>query len=237
MVGTINVGCQSCETCLGGMPQHCPKRSVTGIRDRSGAFAEYLSLPRANLLRVPEDMDTEIAVLTEPVAAALEIRQQVDLPDRALVIGAGRLGQLVAAVLSSDGVQVDLLTRNPARKILSCGDIRSCSRIEAQYPMVVDCTGHPDGLSMAIAATQARGTLVLKSTHAQPGRLDVNPLVVNELRLVGSRCGPMDQALSWLGENHLDGLSFERFPFTEIEAALQAARNPKPYKVLLTPSD
>ncbi len=237
VVGNINVGCQACETCLAGLPQHCPGRTVAGIRNRSGAFAECLSLPRANLLRVPDSVTTETAVLTEPIAAALEIREQVALPDRALVIGAGRLGQLVAAVLSSDAVEIDILVRNPKRQILSAEGVRTISSIGSQYPMVIECTGQPDGLRSAIAATQARGTVVLKSTHAEAWPMNLNPLVTNELRLIGSRCGPMDQALGWLGENSLDGLSFERFPFAEIETAMQAARRPVPYKVLLTPGD
>ena len=204
VVGEISAVCGSCDTCLAGRPRHCERRSVLGIVGRDGAFATHLRLPVANLREVPASMPDEVAVFTEPTAAALEIQEQVGIGacDRVVVIGAGKLGQLVAQSLATTGCELHVVARSErARGLLRARGIRTseaASLPRRRADVVVECTGNPEGLEIARAAVRPRGTIVLKSTYHGRASVDMAPFVVDEISLVGSRCGPFDPALEML---------------------------------------
>ncbi|MHC4376189.1 MAG: alcohol dehydrogenase catalytic domain-containing protein [Planctomycetota bacterium] len=244
VVGEINAGCGVCERCRSGDPRHCSERSVLGILLRPGAFAEELRLPDANLLEVPEAVSDEAAVFTEPIAAAGAILEQVGdvsgLPT--LVVGDGRLGLCCAAVLAIHGARVELLGRHPGRADLLPGGVRHLGRpLEAgapptrRYPLVVEASGRPESLAAALAWTEPRGRLVLKTTTERPVELDLAPLVVDEIQLLGSRCGRFDVALEWLASGALDPRPWiaARFPLSQVEQALAEAGRGGVLKVLL----
>ena len=208
VVGEINASCGTCEQCLGGRPTHCEKRTVLGINQRDGVFAEFVSLPLANLLRVPDAIPDEMAVFTEPLAAALEIQQQVQIQptDRVLLVGAGRLGQLIAQTLVLTGADLRVLARHPLqKKLLMDRGIKLIDESEIQpwrWDVVVEATGSPAGFDVARRAIRPRGTFVLKSTYKGEMSLNLSALVVDEINLIGSRCGPFGPALR-LMENRL----------------------------------
>ncbi|HEY8712896.1 MAG TPA: alcohol dehydrogenase catalytic domain-containing protein [Thermoanaerobaculia bacterium] len=197
VVGEINASCGSCEACRAGRRTHCEKRSVLGIRNRDGAFADYLTLPAENLHVVPEEISDEEAVFVEPLAAALQIQEQVRITpdDRVLVVGHGKLGQLIAQTLALTGCKVTVVGRNNAAEV--GGGTQT-------FDVAIECTGNPEGFAIARKALRPRGTLVMKSTYA--GNLNVNAssLVVDEITLVGSRCGPFAPALALLAEHKVD---------------------------------
>ena len=241
VVGEINVTCGQCPSCYAGRSTHCENRSVLGIADRDGCFAEYLTLPVENLHRVPDSVPDELAVFTEPLAAALEIQEQVQIrpTDRVLVIGAGRLGLLIAQTLALTGCDLRVVVRHDyQREILSGWHIDTLAEDEVlpRYSdIVVEATGSPDGFTLARQAIRPRGTVVLKSTYA--GNLDINmsSVVVDEITLVGSRCGPSAPALRLLEAGQVDPgpLITERYPLAEGVAALKHAAQPGVFKVLL----
>jgi threonine dehydrogenase-like Zn-dependent dehydrogenase len=241
VVGEINAACCECRACRDGLHNHCPARTVLGIVGRPGAFAERLALPARNLHPVPDDLPTDAAVFTEPLAAALEILEQVDVgPDtRALVVGDGRLGQLVARVLRGTGCEVTVLGRHPEKLALleaeGIATARSGDGAPGDFVLAVECSGRAEGFEVARRALRARGTLVLKSTYAGAPRLDLTPVVVDELTLVGSRCGPFAPALALLarGEVRLESLIHARYPLGRAEEAMQHAGRPGVLKVLL----
>jgi len=241
VVGEINAVCRTCRACRSGRATHCERRTVLGIVGRDGAFAEKLSLPAANLHVVPPHVPDEVAVFTEPLAAALEILEQIEIrpTDRVLVLGAGRLGQLVARVLRRTKCELVVAGGHPAKlRLLEEARIRT-ARPEAvdapSFDVVVECTGNAEGFAAARRAVRPRGTIVLKSTYA--GRLDVDAssLVVDEITLVGSRCGPFAPALWLLTDGEIDPrpLVSARFPLSEAEAALRRAKEPGTLKVLI----
>jgi alcohol dehydrogenase len=213
VVGEINAACGRCATCRRGDASHCPERTTLGIRGRDGAMAERFSLPVTCLHAVSDGIPDEAAVFAEPLAAALEILEQAHLrpTDRVAVIGDGKLGLLCAQALRLPGCEVAVVGRHPER-----WDILSDLGIEAhhaesavsrqspvatdnrRYDVVVDCTGHPSGLEIARRLVRPRGRLVLKSTFAGDTTLDISALVVDEIQLVGSRCGPFAPALRLL---------------------------------------
>lgn len=241
VVGEINAVCGECESCRNGRPTHCERRTVLGILNRNGAFAEYLTLPLANLHPVPENVPDDAAVFTEPLAAALEIGQQVHIRpgDRVLVVGAGRLGQLIAQTLALSGCDLYVLARHPNQiALLARRGIRTLN--EAEMPIrrmdvVIEATGSPSGFEIARRAVRPRGTLVLKSTYA--GNLEVNfsAIVVDEVTLVGSRCGPFPPALKLLEMGLVDPspLIEARYPLEQGVAAFEHAARPGVLKVLL----
>ena len=239
VVADINVGCGDCFRCTSGQHRHCQQRTVIGIKGRAGAFAQYLSVPDQNLLMVPDQLSDELAVYAEPVAAALEVIEQVAeaRPTEVLVIGAGRLGMITGQVLSSFGVKVQMLIRNPLRaQHIQNPEIEIVSSADKDaYPWVIDCSGSKDGLSAALDATQAQGLLVLKSTVVNAGEVDLSPIMVKELNVLGSRCGPMAKALSWLEAGAMEPPKAVVFPLGEVEAALDAATDPNYFKVLFNP--
>ncbi len=241
VVGEINAVCGTCSACLFGRPTHCERRTVLGIANRDGAFAEYLTLPLDNLHRVPEVVPDEAAVFTEPLAAALEIQEQVRVrpTDRVLVVGAGRLGQLVAQTLALTGCDLQILARHPnQRRLLADRKIRVVEESEIlpqKADIVVEATGSPTGFDLARRAVRPRGTLALKSTYA--GNLEVNfsSIVVDELTLVGSRCGPFEPALRLLASGQVDPRPLIEADYLMADglAAFERASQPATLKVLL----
>lgn len=239
VVGDINCPCGSCATCRAGRPTHCPQRSVLGIQDRDGAFRERFHLPEANLHAVPNEVPDEAAVFVEPLAAALEVLEQVHLrpSQRAIVLGVGRLGQLCARVLALTGAQVTGVGRSPTRLALLPPGIRRSAEPEslARADVVVDCTGSATGLGLATRLVRPRGTLVLKTTVHGQSPQSPTPWVIDEITVVGSRCGPFGPALRLLASGVIDPtpLITARYPLAEGEQALRAAARPEHTKVLL----
>jgi threonine dehydrogenase-like Zn-dependent dehydrogenase len=237
VVGEINAGCGTCELCRSGDPRHCATRSVLGILGRPGAFAEELSLPHANLVPLPEAVATDAATFTEPLAAAFEIAEQLDLArfDRALVLGDGRLGLLCAQVLALSLPRVDLIGRHPERAAFLPEKVHYVSGRPEPCALVVEATGRADVLQEALAQVSPRGTLVLKTTSEAPVELDLAPLVVNEITLLGSRCGPFAPALAALaaGTVRVAEMIDARLPLERGAEAMALAARPGVLKVLI----
>jgi threonine dehydrogenase-like Zn-dependent dehydrogenase len=239
VVGEINVSCGSCGTCARGHRTHCERRSVVGIRGRPGVFAERLALPLANLHVVPDTVSDEAAVFVEPLAAAFRILEQVEVTpqDDVLVLGDGRLGQLTARVLARTGCRLRVVGRHPRKlQLLAAQGISAGSAMPAgRCDVVVDCTGRPDGLALALSAVRPLGTVVLKTTCHGTHALDLAPLVVDEVRVVGSRCGPFPPALRALAEGtvRVDDLVESRVALADLPTALPAAAGR--LKVLVQP--
>jgi threonine dehydrogenase-like Zn-dependent dehydrogenase len=227
VVGEINLACRRCSWCRRGLRRHCPKRTVLGIVKHPGAHADYLTLPEDNLYIVPSRISDEAAVFAEPLAAACEILDQVPVTrkTRAAVLGVGKLGTLCADVLENAGAQVTRLSRK--------------SRARAgSFDLVVEATGSPAGMPRAIELVRPRGTIVWKSTHHAPTSFDAAPVVVNEITIVGSRCGRFEPALDLLRRGKVDvsGLVSDELPLSQARRALALAGKPGVRKVLLRPS-
>jgi threonine dehydrogenase-like Zn-dependent dehydrogenase len=241
VVGEINAVCRECVACRAGRPTHCEWRTVLGIVNRPGAFAERVSLPVENLHAIPSELDDDIAVFTEPLAAALEILEQVEVQptDRVLVLGDGRLGQLVARVIARTGCDLRAAGRHERKlRLLEDAGIRTVRTEDvagAGFDVVVECTGSPEGFARARGAVRPRGTLVMKSTYAGALTMDASSLVVDEITLVGSRCGPFEPAVRLLAQGAVDPrpLIDARFPLSDGVAALERAGAPGVLKVLL----
>lgn len=248
VVGEINAVCGDCEACDAGRGNHCERRTVLGIVGRDGAFAEYLTLPVENLHPVPETVPDEAAVFTEPLAAALQIGKQVPIDDgdRVLVIGDGKLGQLVARTLHRTGAAVRVVGRHEAKlALLARLGIDTLRLVEPHdadmmdglrgYDVVVECAGNPDGFELARSALRPRGTLVMKSTYAGRLTLDASSLVVDEITLVGSRCGPFADALDELagGRADVEELIADAYPLASGVRAFDHARARGALKILL----
>lgn len=241
VVGEINASCGECGTCRAGRRTHCERRTVLGIRGRHGAFAEWLSLPVVNLHEVPDGVPDELAVFTEPLAAALEIQEQVAIRPghRVVVIGDGKLAQLVAQTLALTGCALSVAGRHPGKLALlaarGVATMASADMPEGRADVAVECTGNAEGLELARRAVRPRGTVVLKSTYRGRAPLDVSRIVVDEVTLVGSRCGPFAPALALLAEGKVDvaPLVRARFPLREAVAAFAEAARPGVLKVLV----
>lgn len=241
VVGEINAACGKCRFCLSAQPTHCENRTVLGIVNRNGAFAEYLTLPEQNLHPVPDRVTTDVASFTEPVAAALEIQQQVSIrPDRrVLVVGDGKLGQLVAQTLALTGCDLLVVGRH-AHKLanLAARGIKTSladAVTDRAFDLSVECTGNQDGFAIARRALRPRGTLVLKSTYAGHLTFDASSLVVDEITLIGSRCGPFAAALEVLaaGKVDVEPLIQARYSLSEGLTAFTRAQERGVLKVLL----
>jgi len=210
IVGEINAACNQCEQCLNGRPTHCENRTVLGIINRDGTFAEYTTLPLANLHHVPASVPDEMAVFTEPLAAALEIQEQINIKpnDRVLLIGAGRLGQLIAQTLALTGCDLRVVARHARQQeLLKRRGIRIVSEEEVQpwrWDIVVEATGSASGFSLARQAVRPRGTLVLKSTYKGEMNVNFSSIVVDEVNIIGSRCGPFEPALRLMESKQVD---------------------------------
>lgn len=243
VVGEINTACGVCENCRRGFTTHCEQRTVLGIAKRNGVFAEYACLPSANLHVVPDGIPDEAAVFTEPLAAALEIQQQVQVhpSQRVLVVGAGRLGQLIARTLALTGCDLKVVIRhNRQAELLEMVGIRSCypeQVTERMFDLVVEATGSVSGFELARKALRPRGTMVLKSTYTGNLTANFSAVVVDEITLVGSRCGPFKPALDLLVNHRVDPtpLIQARYPLKEGLAAFAEAARPGVLKVLLDP--
>ena len=209
VAGEINFACGRCEFCLRGLRRHCPERKVMGILGADGSFADYMSVPIENLHLVPESLSNEEAVFTEPLAAAFEISEQIQFnsTDDILVLGDGKLGLLCAQALRLTGAHVNLLGKHENKvsllKGLGIHTIMLSDWKPRLFDVVVEATGSSSGLKMALEIVRPRGTLVLKSTLAEPHTLSLAPLVINEITVVGSRCGPFLPALQALAKEEV----------------------------------
>jgi len=241
VVGEINATCGNCHYCLTGQATHCENRTVLGIVNRNGAFAEYLALPVKNLYPVPDSVSTDAATFTEPIAAALEIQEQVTITPqtKVLVVGDGKLGQLVAQTLALTGCDLLAIGRhaeklaNLTAQNIATGFAEDVT--ERSFDIAVECTGNPDGFAIARRALRPRGILVLKSTYANQLSLDISSIVVDEITLIGSRCGPFSKALKLLAENKIEvhNLIQARYSLDEGLAAFKHAQKRGVLKVLL----
>jgi len=237
VVGEINLACGACATCAAGLRRHCPARRVLGIVGADGAFADLVAVPAANLHPLPDTVSDRAAVFTEPLAAAFEILEQVPAVTghRAVVLGDGKLGLLVAQVLAGAGAAVVLAGRHREK----LGRARQLG-IETGPPvagadLVVDATGAPDGLAIALSLVRPRGTVVVKTTVAAEHRLDLAPAVINEVTILGSRCGPFPPALAALaaGRVSVAPLVDAVYPLDDGVAAFARAATPGTLKVLV----
>jgi len=241
VVGEINAVCGSCRACAAGRSNHCENRTVLGIVGRDGAFAEYLALPVENLHALPQSLSLDAATFTEPLAAALEIQEQITVGsrDRVLVAGAGKLGLLIAQTLALTGCDLVAVNRRPEKRaLLRSRGIRVVGPDEVTsgaFDIAVEATGNPDGFALARRALRPRGTLVMKSTYAGALEVDVSSLVVDEITLVGSRCGPFAPALELLAAGAVDveGLIEHRFPLSDGLRAFEKAAEAGVLKVLI----
>jgi len=210
VVGEINAVCNECEQCLNGRTTHCENRTVLGIVNRDGTFAEFITLPIANLHVVPVSVPDEMAVFTEPLAATLEIQQQVHIQptDRVLLIGAGRLGQLIAQTLALTGCNLHVVARHKHQQdLLKARGIKIITEEDVQplrWDIVVEATGSQSGFSLARQAIRPRGTLVLKSTYKGEINVNFSSIVVDEINIIGSRCGPFEPALRLMESRQVD---------------------------------
>jgi threonine dehydrogenase-like Zn-dependent dehydrogenase len=243
VVGEINFACGHCARCAQGLQRHCATRRVMGIVNADGCFAQYVAIPVANLHPVPDSVSDDEAVFTEPLAAAFEILEQVHLQpaDEVLVLGDGKLGLLCAQVLQSTGAHVRVVGKHPKKlawlhtwgiAATPLADWQPC-----QVDVVVEATGSSAGLALALEAVRPRGTLVLKSTVAAPHHLSLAPLVINEITVVGSRCGRFPPALRALAQRRLTvtPLIDQIYPLTAGPEAVAHAARPGTCKILLRP--
>ena len=248
VVCEINCNCQTCDTCLAGRPTHCPSRTTLGIASHDGAFADYIAVPQHNLHLVPDSMPTDVAVFTEPVAAAFQIPAQVQVhsADRIVVLGDGRLGNLCAQVLAGIADRVLVVGKHSAKLALiedlgietaRLDDVLGArSRADRKLAdLVVDCTGSETGLPTALNLVRPRGTIVLKTTVAGTQRMPWAPIVIDEVTIVGSRCGPFARALDALEAGSISVLPMisGRFDLTRGVDALEAAQTRGTLKVLI----
>lgn len=243
VVGEINLACHACDWCARGWERHCPSRAVLGIVNQPGAFSEFFVLPERNLRIVPESVKTRVAVFTEPVAAACEILDQVSLPRDAsvAVLGDGKLGLLVAQVLQASGCRVHQYGKHQRKLGIAAArgvetELIGNSLPKAAYAWVVDATGAREGLRQAVFMTQPRGTVILKSTVHGEVPIDAAPVIVDEITLVGSRCGRFEPALDLLVRDAIDveSLIEAEFPLSEAPKAFEAAAKSGTLKVLLS---
>ncbi len=242
VVGEINLACTHCDWCRRDLGRHCPNRTVLGIVNQPGAFAEFFVLPERNLHFVPDNVSNEAAVFAEPIAAACEILDQVSIPPHSpiAILGDGKLGLLIAQVLRAHAYPVHVFGRHRDKLRIAeqAGAVAEIAAVlpTAEYDWVVDATGSPEGLRSAAAMTRPRGTLILKSTVHGTVPVDTAPIIVNELTLVGSRCGRIESALPLLerAEVHVEAMVTARYPLADAARAFARAAEKGVLKVLLT---
>ncbi|PWU00535.1 MAG: alcohol dehydrogenase [Terriglobia bacterium] len=244
VVGEINLACRDCDWCRRELGRHCPHRSVLGIVNHPGAFEEYFTLPECNLLAVPEEIPTERAVFTEPLAAACEILEQVSIPPGSpvAVLGDGKLGLLIALALNAHGYPVHQFGHHAEKLRFTARagvqtEIAGGCLPSAAYDWVVEATGNPDALRHAVSMTRPRGTLILKSTVHGLAGIDTAPIIVNELTLVGSRCGRFEVSLPLLDQHLIraEEMVAARYRLADAPQAFAHAAQPGALKVLLYP--
>ena len=244
VVGEINAGCGACDECQRHDARHCRRRNVLGIRGRDGAFAEYMRLPAQNLLPVPDGISERQAVFTEPLAAACAILEQVALTaaQRVAVIGDGKLGQLIARVLATTGCDLMLIGKHSGKlELARAAGVKpqtlAATAAEADYDVVVEASGSASGLQLALDLVRPRGTVVLKSTMHGKVEFDTARIVVNEIKVIGSRCGRFADALALFasGQVNVEPLIAAEFALADGVAAMTKAQQPGVLKVLLRP--
>lgn len=243
VVASINIGCGHCAICQKDGPEHCPTRQTLGIHRRQGTFADYVAVPLRNLHLVPDEVSDEAAVFTEPLAAALRLRQQLHIRPlmQAAVIGPGRLGLLAGQVLALDGTAVTFLGRSQASLALPAqlgfATALASELPDNQFDLVIEATGNEAGFAQAIRLVRPLGTIGLKSTFASSSTLNLNKLVVSEITVRGTRCGPFAPALRLLAQGRVQvaPLIAQTFPLSEGVAAFAYATQPNVRKVLLRP--
>ncbi|HRL10421.1 MAG TPA: alcohol dehydrogenase catalytic domain-containing protein [Aggregatilineales bacterium] len=241
VVGEINVTDGTCDLCQRGMPTQCRNRSTVGIFQHQGAFADQLALTARNLHVVPDAVSDDQAVFVEPLAAAFQILEQVKFApsDRVVLIGAGKLGMLCAQAIKLTGADLTVIVRREAQAaMLHQWGIKTALQVDlpaARAQVVVDCTGTPEGFAAALDLIEPRGTIVLKSTYRGAPQADLTRIAVEELTVIGSRCGPFDVALRHLKAGLIDvePLIEARYPFGEALYAMQHAARRGAMKVLL----
>ncbi|MFP5261671.1 MAG: MDR/zinc-dependent alcohol dehydrogenase-like family protein [Blastocatellia bacterium] len=256
VVGEINAGCGVCDLCARGDSRHCPARTVLGIKGRQGAFAEFLSLPARNLLEVPDPIPDEIAVFVEPLAAAFNILEQVAITpsSEVAIVGDGKLAQLISLVLARTGCRLSVFGKHeeklrlmsgagarrflvgPAGKEIAVSDERAFSSGQSHsFDAVVEASGVASGLSLALNLVKPAGMIVLKSTHQSPTPLDMSQVVVNEIKIIGSRCGRFRPAIDFMADDPADlrRLISAELPLEDGLAAFEMAATPETMKVIL----
>jgi threonine dehydrogenase-like Zn-dependent dehydrogenase len=239
----INNACRNCSWCRQGLGNHCPNRTVLGILKHDGAMAEQVAVPRANLHAIPDSIADESAVFVEPLAAAFRILEQIGIgrTDRIAVLGDGKLGTLCAWVLATESDHVTLIGKHPAKLDRAGDSVRKALLDDAlansakSFDLVVDATGNPSGLATASRLVRARGTICLKTTIAAEHRLSLAPVVIDELTVVGSRCGPFEPAIEALaaGEFDVARLVEAVYPLDDAETAFAHAARKGAAKILL----
>lgn len=242
VAGEINLPCRNCDLCRRGLMRHCSQRSVLGIAGKDGCFAEYVTLPLRNLHLLPDAISDTRACFVEPTAAAFEILEQVTVMpnDQVAILGDGKLGLLIAQVLEVTGCELTLVGKHPHKLGLAERRGLKTARFDQQLPrkafdVVVEATGSRDGLRTAIDLTRPRGILVLKSTYHGAVELDLSAVVIDELSVIGSRCGPFERAVAALSASQIDPDSMVDaiVPLAQAEAAFEHAARPGVLKVLL----
>jgi len=243
VVGEINAACGTCESCQADLGRHCPNRTVLGILGRDGAFAEYLCLPDANLIPVSDKLADETAVFTEPLAAAFEIFEltRIANSDHIAILGDGRLGAITALAMKACGLE-PVVGGHHDNKLRRLGEMGIAaqpeSRLEPGFDVVADCTGSASGLARALELVRPRGKLILKTTVADAAGINLAPIVINEIEIIGSRCGRFSPALDALERRAVDPrpLISGIFPLSEARAAFARASEPSVFKILLKAS-
>jgi threonine dehydrogenase-like Zn-dependent dehydrogenase len=241
VVGEINISCGSCEFCLRSMQNHCPERSVLGILKRDGVFAELVTIPKNNIHIIPDTVTDEEAVFVEPLAAAFRILEQVDIKpdDRVCVLGDGKLGLLIGQVISLTGC--DLIVVGKHSEKLSILKSRGVSTLllpefdRKGFDIVIDSTGSSLGITMALDIVRSGGTVILKTTVVEKGAIDLNRIVVNEIKVLGSRCGPFGRAIEALEAKSVDVMPLisRVFPLDDAIEAFEYAARGNVLKVIL----
>ncbi|MEK6406276.1 MAG: alcohol dehydrogenase catalytic domain-containing protein [Acidobacteriota bacterium] len=246
VVGEINAGCGQCALCLEGDPRHCAARTVLGIKGRDGAFAEFLSLPVCNLIELPESVSDEAAVFVEPLAAAFSILDRVNINSshEVAVVGDGKLAQLVVLVMAQTGCSLTVVGKHKNKLDLARSFYAHCSTMDARalnqeckarFDVAIDVSGSPSGLATALEIVKPIGTVVLKSTHHGATSLDTSQIVVNEVTIVGSRCGRFQPAIELIASGRVDlsPLISRRLPLEDGLLAFEEAAAKENMKVIL----
>jgi threonine dehydrogenase-like Zn-dependent dehydrogenase len=250
VVGEINAGCGECELCRGGDARHCSARTVLGIKGRDGAFAEFVSLPVRNLIAVPESISDETAVFVEPLAAALNILEQVSISRSSdvVVVGDGKLAQLIVLAIVQTGARITVIGRHDAKLELArrfgagyalFGSEAMGGASNERFDIAIEASGSPSGLNAALRLVKPKGTVVLKSTHQGETPVEMSRVVVNEVTVVGSRCGRFGPAIDLLAlkRTDLSPMISKRLPLEEGVLAFQEAASPGTMKVILQVSE
>ncbi|HEY7546090.1 MAG TPA: alcohol dehydrogenase catalytic domain-containing protein [Blastocatellia bacterium] len=240
VAGEINVGCGKCERCRAGDARHCPTRTVLGIHNRDGAFAEFLSLPARNLIPVPDSIDDLSAVFIEPLAAACHILDQVDIDSSShvAVIGDGKLAQLILLAIARAGCHLTVIGKHKEKLELARKSGARAMLIkqtpEEKYDVVVEASGSREGLPLALKLVRPQGAIVLKSTHHHTTEVDMSQAVVNEVSIIGSRCGRFLPAIELLSSGAIDvrPLISDSFPLEEGLEAFDKAAEPSSMKII-----